>query len=182
MSLEVHLDGSEVAPTPGPVPAQARGRSHQDYGTPSDFLDAVTGRFGAISFDLAASAVNSTARHPLGANPPPSYFTEADDSLKQDWTKLHGNLWLNPRFADIAPWARKCRDSTRVAHAFDRILLLTPASIGAEWFAQYVDREAMVLGLVGRLTFVGCEDPYPKDCILSCYGERTGFDLWRWKR
>jgi len=61
------------------------------------------------------------------------------------------------------------------------VLMLTPASIGSEWFQRYVHRKAMVLGLSPRLHFVGAADPYPKDCMLSCFGFGvTGFDIWRW--
>jgi site-specific DNA-methyltransferase (adenine-specific) len=182
----------------------ARGGSKQDYQTPKAFMDAVVERFGPIAFDLAAHQGNHQV---------PSYFGPGsplgEDSLTQDWTKLRGNLWLNPPYDDIAPWAEKCAAS-RGTHFDDRrILFLVPASVGAVWFDEHVHGHALVLGLVGRLTFVGTprveigsavlpglgldvasdvldadgpQDPYPKDLILAVYSEPPGFDTWRWNR
>ena len=66
--------------------------------------------------------------------------------------------------------------------AGSRIFLLTPASIGANWFAEHVYGKAHVLALQGRLTFVGHKQPYPKDCILSVYGVKPGFSVWDWRK
>lgn len=147
-----------------------RGRSRQDYGTPWAFIEACTARFGPLAWDLAASSTNAKA---------PRFYDEAADSLKQDWRKLPGTLWLNPPFANIAPWAEKC-----AVDGSDRcglLLFLTPASIGTDWFSRHVERNAVVLGLSPRLTFEGTSDPYPKDLMLSVFGYGlTGFGVWRW--
>ena len=93
------------------MPAQKPGLSRQDYETPVVFLDAVMQRFDVKAFtaDLAASPSNAKAVR---------FFTEESDSLKQDWTTLHEvpskpviNLWLNPPFGHIEPWAKKCAES-----------------------------------------------------------------------
>lgn len=150
-------------------PTVKRGQSKQDYETPEDFMDAVIHRFGSISFDLAASVDNTKAYH---------YFTEEQDSLKQSWHELGGLLWLNCPFNNITPWARKCAEE---AARGAKILFLTPASVGANWFADYVHRKALVLALNPRLCFDG-KNPYPKDCVLSVYNLEHGFDVWRWKQ
>ena len=144
--------------------------SKQDYKTPKNFIEAVVVRFGLLSHDLAADEHNTQA---------PSYFDKEVDSLSQDWGKLKGNLWLNPPFARIEPWAEKC---ARTEYSPDRrILFLVPGSVGSEWYRNYVAEYAYVLALSPRLTFVGCKDPYPKDCILAIYGHGLhGFDTWRW--
>lgn len=153
-------------------PAQRPHRSKQDYETPKAFIKAVERRFGSLAYDLAASCYNVQAGR---------FFDENDDSLSQDWCALLGNLWLNPPFAHIAPWARKCRESTGHGR---RILLLTPASVGSEWFARDVHGRALVLALRPRITFVGCDACYPKDLMLSVYStalsDRPAFDTWRW--
>lgn len=188
--------------TPAPLTgaAYARGKSKTDYGTPEDLMAAVVDRFGPISFDLAAHAGNHKADRWYGPG------GEAEESLSQDWTKLTGNLWLNPPYDDIEPWARKCAASRGFRWEKRRILFLVPASVGAIWFDEHVHGHALVLGLVGRLTFVNtgvraavsqlglglpeepppeadeeCEDPYPKDLILAVYSEPPGFDTWRWR-
>jgi phage N-6-adenine-methyltransferase len=153
-------------------PAQKPGRSRQDYGTPISFIHAVENRFGGpITWDLAAHADNAKCAN---------YYDQRQDSLAQDWTQLRGNLWLNPPFADIEPWARKCKES-RVEGR--RIFLLTPASVGSLWFAEHVHGHALVLGLCPRLRFEGAKDDYPRDLILSVYSAhmRIGFEVWKWK-
>lgn len=151
--------------------SMARGRSKQDYGTPRDLLDAVERRFGALAWDLAAEAHNAKASNFIGAD---------RDSITVAWDDLAGNLWLNPPFGNIAPWAEKCCKTC--LSPTSRILLLVPASIGANWFAEWVHRSAFVLGLQGRLTFEGCDQPYPKDCLLAVYGaDLAGFDVWDWR-
>lgn len=162
---------STAAETERTGPSINKGRSKQDYGTPWEFIRAVVHRFGLLHWDLAASEENRKAD---------SFFCEADDSLAQDWTRLDGNLWLNPPFANIAPWAEKCALAATRRRGF--ILFLTPASVGANWFADHVHRRALVLGLSPRLTFEGTTDPYPKDLILSVFGYGvSGFDTWRWR-
>lgn len=155
------------------MPAQRPHRSNQVVATPWEFIRAVEHRFGAFDVDLAALADNAKA---------PAFITPEQNSLKQPWAKLYpGKLgWLNPEFEDIGAWAAKCRAETSPYNGF-RVIMLTPASVGAEWFAQHIHGKAKVLAVAPRITFVGEEQPYPKDCILSLYGfNRTGFDVWRW--
>lgn len=168
------------------MPAQKPNRSRQDFATPLDFLDAVRARFGAIAWDLAANASNCTANAPRNYYGPGS--AAGEDSLVQDWSKLSGTLFLNPPFGDIATWAEKAHASWRAVqadparrHRHDwRLLLLTPASVGANWFARNVHGAACVLAISPRLTFGSETQPYPKDLILSVYALRPTFDLWRW--
>lgn len=153
-------------------PAQRPGRSRQDYGTPSAFLQAVERRFGRIAHDLAARADNAVVA---------DYYSPQVNSLVQHWAALTGVLWLNPPFGDVGPWAAKC---ARSKGAGRRILLLTPAAIGTEWFAADVYGHARVYALRPRLTFAGARDPYPGDLILSVYCAELSpaFCLWRWDR
>ena len=155
----------------GPV-QRPRTESRQDYGTPVEFIEAVEKRFGVLAYDLACTRENAKA--------PAGFYWPDEDALSKAWWSFTGNLWLNPPFANIDPWAEKlakeCRD--RLGFSF----LLTPASIGTEWFSKHVATKAIVLGLSPRLTFDGCDDPYPKDLMLSVYGFGLhGFDTWRWK-
>lgn len=165
-------------------PDQKPGKSRQDYETPQVFIDAVEARFGALTHDLAANATNTKVKGAWYG--PGSPF--AEDALAQDWTMLRGNLWLNCEFRDIDPWAAKSgaslavvlRDLRRRDRHDWRLFLLTPASIGTEWFGDHVHRKALVLGLCPRITFVGETAAYPKDLSLSVFGERPGMDVWRW--
>jgi hypothetical protein len=171
--------------------ALARGQSKQDYGTPRKFLDAVVKRFGPLAFDLAAHQGNAVVSRWFGPG------GEQQDALAAScsWKKPVSNCWLNPPFDTIRPWAEKCaatagfrtlgkspaimKSELRASLLRQRILFLVPASVGSEWFAQYVDGEALVLLLRPRLSFDG-KNPYPKDCLLACYGELPGYECWKW--
>lgn len=149
-------------------PTINRHKSKQDWATPTAFIEAVEKRFGKIAVDLAASAENAKNFR---------YFDEDTNSLVQSWHQLEGNLWLNPPFSNIAPWAKKCAEEASLGAT---ILFLTPASIGSNWFRDFVHRKALVLALNGRLTFIGATAPYPKDCVLAAYGYSPGFEVWNW--
>lgn len=150
------------------MPRQRPGSSRQDFVTPDDFTWAVKLYLGISEFaaDLAASPANTKAAF---------YFDEAVDSLKQCWAGFVGWCWLNPPFRRIAAWARKCAN----ADAF--IAFLVPASVGSNWFRDYVAGKALVLFISGRLSFDG-KGPYPKDCMLCLYGPEPGYRIWDWRK
>lgn len=159
------------------MPAQKPGASKQDYETPREFLDAVEARFGPLHVDLAARDDNAKA---------PKWITPEQDSLSVRWAHRfpRHRAWLNPEFARIDPWAAKCAKEARSEESpmGIYIFMLTPASVGANWFANHVHGKAMVYALSPRLTFVGETQAYPKDCVLSVFGYGVaGFDVWRWK-
>lgn len=158
------------------MPAQKPGTSRQDYATPAAFIEAVERRFGQLDWDLAAHAENSKCG--------PRFFgqgsTHNEDSLAVPWSSVlsTGKLWLNPPFARIEPWAKKCAEES--TKRLGLILMLTPASVGANWFQEHVLGKAFVLALSPRLSFDGVA-PFPKDCSLAVYGYGLhGFDTWRW--
>lgn len=158
------------------MPRQKPHRSRQDYGTPPELIAAIERRFGPITWDVAASPENAIV-------PDRFYSKDGIDALTDDWAARftpRDLLFLNPEFGGIgsvwaplvARWRRRL--------PWLRLLMLTPGSIGSEWFQRYVHRRAMVEALSPRLHFVGADDPYPKDCMLSCFGFGVGFDVWRW--
>ena len=153
-------------------PKQTPWCSKQDYGTPNIFIVAVEKRFGQLAIDLAASAENTKAE---------KFITEEQNSLAQDWGKFSGNLWLNPPFKRLEPWAKKA--ATTIYKPETRLYLLTPASIGANWFEDWVWGHAQVEALNPRLSFDG-KAPYPKDCMLSIFGNdiQPSFSIWKWQK
>jgi DNA N-6-adenine-methyltransferase Dam len=150
--------------------------SEQVVGTPRDFLDAVEARFGKMDADLAATAGNAVGRNWYG---PDSVRCPTGDSLDADWTEVDGNLWLNPPYKNIGPWAKKCAETPTGPDR--RIFLLVPLTTSV-WACRFIWGEASVLGLTPRLKFVGHTSSFPKDLCLAVYGELPGFDTWRWKR
>jgi phage N-6-adenine-methyltransferase len=164
------------------VPKQKPGQSKQDYGTPRDFLDAIEARWGNLDVDLACREDNKKA---------PIAVTAERNSLLVPWAKEFPdlNLWLNPPFGHIEPWAEKCAYEGQFMRR-GKIFLLTPASIGANWYEDHVIGKAMVLGLGPRMIFEGANinpktgksDPYPKDLSLSIFAPGIhGHGFWRWK-
>lgn len=156
------------------MPVQKPGKSIQNYGTPWELIHAVEARFGPIAVDLAAEPHNAKA---------PTYITEKEDTFTVAWASRFGRkqCWLNPVFGKIPAYAEKCAAEGRRMKT-GRIFLLTPASVGSNWFVEHVKPHAYVLELHGRITFVGEKDAYPKDCILSVFGGGTlpGRDTWKW--
>lgn len=170
----------------------ARHRSVQDYATPWEFVDAVERKFGVLQFDLAAHTDNCRIRR--GVTTPTGGVSMhhmgpgsgiCSDAFARDWCGpelrpiLDGKLcWLNPPFGDIAPWAERCAD----AHArlsLPNILLLVPASVGSNWWAEHVHRVGRVYFVRPRLSFDG-KGPYPKDVALIHYGDEDGYETWKW--
>ena len=153
-------------------PVQKPGRSRQDYGTPDTLLVAVKHRLciDAFTIDLAADAGNAVAG---------DYFDEKENALEQAWP-FHGWNWLNPPFADISPWVKKAKEE---AESGASTVVLVPASVGANWFATWVEPYAYQSYLNPRLTFKGETTPYPKDCMLLFYTPWgfTGHEIWHWK-
>ena len=150
----------------------------QHWATPDALIEAVARRFGRPDFDLAASDGNAKA---------PSFFTEDQDSLKQDWLSLRTHddravkvAWLNCPFADIAPWAAKCAECRELPRW---TLLLVPASVDSNWFENHVHGKAHWFGLKGRVKFVGAKDPYMKPLLLAAYGfSMSGSSPWDWRK
>jgi phage N-6-adenine-methyltransferase len=162
------------------MPEQKPGRSKQDYATPPEFVEAVARCVGAslgpsrtgFAIDLAASAANSKGR---------VFYSEEDDSLVQPWAAALGAAWgwLNPPFAQIGPWVKKC---AMEAERGAKVAVLLPSGVGTEWFAAFVARRAHVLFVRPRLTFMGETTPYPKDLMVCLYNRPFhGYDTWRWR-
>jgi phage N-6-adenine-methyltransferase len=157
------------------MPVQKPGRSKQNYQTPVEFLEAVRDRLqiNHFSWDLAADAANKVAIN---------FYTEADNSLRPEltWNPYPGCwAWLNPPYADIAPWVEKAaREAQKGAH----IAILVPSSVGANWWRDWVNPYAYQTHLNGRIKFVGAKDYYPKDCSLLLYApwQFMGFEIWNW--
>ena len=161
-------------------------KGDQSWGTPPEFINAFTRRFGPIIWDLAASPHNAVH---------PQYFTEHENALTQDWSYISkelgpGWLWLNPPFTDMGPWAQKCAEECRKGA---RIALLSKVSI-ARWFVDYVVPNARVNLLSPRVKYVPAPGnefgPDGKkrtgadfDSMLSLFGPATrgSIEVWQWR-
>ena len=164
------------------MPKQKPGKSKQDYQTPVALLDAVKRRLQIVDFrcDLAADSKNHVCL---------PYITEEKASLVADWPETKGGwCWLNPPFGDIEPWVAKAANASQNG---TQVVMLVPASVGANWWRTWVEHYAYVSFLNGRLCFIpdwkeqGFKSPplYPKDCAILLYSNWSflGHEIWSWK-
>lgn len=154
------------------MPTQKPGKSEQIVCTPPELLEAIKARLHIHSFamDLAASNENSVSHQ---------CYTEAEDAIIQDWV-FNGWNWCNPPFSDIEPWvAKAAKESLKGAQT----IMLVPASVGSNWWKEYVETYSYQSFLSPRVTFVGHIHPYPKDLALLFYTPWgfIGHECWRWK-
>lgn len=142
----------------------------QNYETPQALIAACERRWGKLTIDLAADEANKKAD---------VYIGEAEDSLKTPWP-AQGVCWLNPPFANIEPWARKCEEHMLGG---GNVLLLVPASVGALWFVNHIANKADVYLLTKRVSYDG-KSPYPKDCLIAHFHpESLGkWEAWDWTK
>lgn len=171
-------DGSAPARKPRKMPAQKPATSEQVVVTPWEFIDAIEERWGKISWDLCASADNCVVRNQDGSRSR-CFFSAAEDGLAQDWKNLGGVSYANPEFGQIEEWVKKAAEE---ADARSRVLILTPASVDANWYWDWVRPYAITYVLRPRLQFVGHTQTFPKGLMLSLFGEgATAFGRWRWR-
>ena len=105
-----------------------------DRGTPQDFFDEMTRRFGPFTLDVAAAPHNAKCEQ---------YYTRAEDGLLQPWhtgAQEWGEIvWCNPPYSDMAAWIKKAWnewDSGRVR----RIVMLAPANRTEQaWWQDHVE-------------------------------------------
>lgn len=164
------------------MPIQKPGKSKQNYQTPIELLNAVRKRLQIADFvcDLAADEQNAVCNQ---------FIDEEQDSLVMDWPQTDGGwCWLNPPYSDIEPWVAKAKNAS---HNGTQTVMLVPASVGSNWWREYVEPWAYQSFLNGRLCFIpdwkeqGFKSPplYPKDCAILLYSTWgfLGHDIWSWK-
>jgi len=165
---EMNTDKLITTPLPNATQPRDKNKTDQDAGTDPRLFKALNDHFG-FNYDLACTHENQLCKFGL---------TTSDDALRVDWHLFNGYLWLNPPYANIEPWALKCYEESLLGA---KIVLLTPASVGSNWFRDWVYQKAWVRFLNGRLTFVGHKSPYPKDCQIAIFDNiNFKMDVWDW--
>ena len=150
-----------------------RGNTNQIVATPEDLLVAIVKRFGHIDLDLAANASNAVVPRHLGPG------GLIDDALSvASWAKFNswGLAFLNPPFANVAPWVERAARSRQLGM---RVAVLVQASVCTDWFLQHVQPHAYTFALTPR--------PWKRevrDVALAMFepaGYR-GHEPWEWKK
>jgi hypothetical protein len=150
--------------------------AQQAYRTPPAFLAAVQRKFDVeIAFDLACTREDAVSHEGI--------FHPEQDALARAWPVLPGGTtaWCNPPFAKASAFARVASESPHC-----RTLLLTPASVGSKWFAEYVHGQACIVFLRPRIVFLQpdgtpCPAGINRDCMLAAYGWAPGVYCEDWR-
>jgi len=127
-----------------------------DWATPQSFFDKLNGVFGPFTLDAAASADNyKVANH----------YTEADDSLAQDWS---GNrVFLNPPYGrGLKDWIKKGYEEGQKDNT--TVVMLIPARTDTKYWHDYVMKADEIRFVRGRIKF-GDETnsaPFPSAVVV----------------
>ncbi|KRL02507.1 phage N-6-adenine-methyltransferase [Liquorilactobacillus capillatus] len=110
--------------------------------TPNQFFEMLNKQHN-FNWDLAASNRNAKCS---------KYYTKHDDSLKQDWSKCEGNLFLNPPYGrELKKWVKKAAE-TRLSLG-QQLVMLIPARTDTSYWHDYIFGKAEIIFLRGRLKF-----------------------------
>jgi phage N-6-adenine-methyltransferase len=109
------------------------------FETPQWLFDSINSEFN-FKFDLACNAENAKCK---------SYFTEEENSLLKDWSKIDGWLWLNPPYSPLKPWIVKAQDENKKGA---KIVVLCPPIITTRYFQNHLPSE--IRFIVGRVPFL----------------------------
>ena len=126
-----------------------------EWATPRAFFARLNRRYH-FTLDPCATADNATC---------PTYFTKADDGLKQNWGTHR--VFCNPRYGRaIGAWVRKCFEA---AQAGALVVLFVPARTDTRWFHDWIEGKAEVQFLRGRVRFGQTADNAPFPSMLAVY-------------
>ena len=119
-----------------------KGRWHSrgsDWATPPELFKELDQEFH-FTMDVCASDWNHKCK---------PFFTEKDDSLKQDWGK--NICWMNPPYGKIlGEWMKKAYQSSLNGAT---VVCLVPAATDLEWWHEYA-MKAEIRFLRGRPRFI----------------------------
>ena len=128
--------------------------NNDEYATPP----SVFRRFGAAcTLDVCATAGKAMYS---------SYFTKAQDGLKQSWS---GTASMNPPDSDLYPW---CAKACEYARAGGTVIALLPAWTDAPWFHDFVSYGAITF-VRGKLSYVGRKGYAPFPSIIVEWNPQT---------
>jgi site-specific DNA-methyltransferase (adenine-specific) len=115
------------------------GPSSNYFETP-DFFFQKYNKIYNFQFDLSANKSNKKCER---------FFSEQDDSLKQDWHKINGWLWLNPPYSPLKPWIQKAQQEFKKGA---QIVVLIPPIMNTRYFKEVLPTK--IIMVVGRIPFL----------------------------
>ena len=134
-----------------------------EWATPQSFFDKLNGIFGPFTLDAAASADNYKVAN---------YYTEADDSLSQDWS---GNsVFLNPPYGRaLKDWVKKGYEEGQKDNTM--VVMLIPARTDTKYWHEWVMKADEIRFVRGRIKFGDGTNsaPFPSAVVVF---RKTAFD------
>ena len=128
-------------------------RKSDEWYTPMSIFRQLSSEFGPFDLDPCATKENAKCE---------TYYSISDDGLSREW---FGKVFVNPPYSKIALWVEKCW-SWSMAGVL--VVALLPARTDTKWFHQYVQGNAEVRFIKGRLKFGGSNNnaPFPSMIVI----------------
>lgn len=132
-----------------------------EHYTPRKVIDLVVACMGGIDLDPCSD--------PCHHVPAGKHFTIEDDGLNQIWA---GRVYMNPPYGrKIGQWVEKLAAEYERGNVTEAIALV-PARVDTRWWDRLSDY--VVCMVIGRLTFIGNDDPAPFPSALFYLGNDVG--------
>ena len=109
------------------------------WGTPPEFFNKLNKTY-KFTLDPCASAENHKCD---------KYYTLEDDGLSKSWE--NEVVFVNPPYSKIKDWVKKSHDEWVLG---SEIILLIPARTDTRYFHDYINDNAQVRFIKGRLKFI----------------------------
>lgn len=134
-----------------------------EWATPQSFFDKLNDIYGPFTLDAAASDDNYKVAN---------YYTQADDSLSQNW---EGNrVFLNPPYGRaLKDWVRKGYEEGQKDNT--TVVMLIPARTDTKYWHEWVMKADEIRFVRGRIKFGDGSNsaPFPSAVVVF---RKTAFD------
>ncbi len=124
-----------------------------EHETPDDLFAELNAEFN-FTLDPAATPKNAKCEN---------YYTKAENGIVQPWP---GNVFCNPPYGrEVGKWIIKGRSE---AANGSLVVMLLPARTDTKWFHDYIEGQAEVRFIAGRLKFSNSKnsDPFPSMVVI----------------
>ena len=112
-----------------------------EWATPQSIFDKLNSIYGPFTLDAAASGDNYKVA---------KYYTEADDSLSQDWSGHR--VFLNPPYGrGLKDWVKKSYEEGLKENTM--VVMLIPARTDTAYWHEYVMKADEIRFVRGRIKF-----------------------------
>lgn len=130
------------------------------WSTPQDFFDGLNVRYG-FTLDPCADASNTKC---------PTFFTEAQDGLQQDWGGH--KVFCNPPYSKAKEWVKKGYEESKKLNT--TVVMLVAARTDTKFFHDYCMKADKIFFIKGRLKFGGSQNSAPFPSIVVVFSKWKG--------